>query len=81
MAGYGATNNSALTAMDLAILNAIGDFLDLVPALNPSLFPNYDAMSPEELQRAVRGESWWGFQGLEKETTRRWRLPGFALDS
>jgi hypothetical protein len=55
VAGYGSTNGTALTAMDFAVLNAIGDFLDLVPALQPSMTPDYDRMTPNELLSAVRG--------------------------
>lgn len=51
--GYGLTNQSRLSTMDFAVLNAIGDFLDLVPALNPSAFPDYDSMSPDELTRSI----------------------------
>ena len=55
VAGIASVNATLLSTMDLAVLNAIGDFLDLVPALDPSTIPDFATMEPDALK--VRGRS------------------------
>ena len=54
--GYGSTSEAPLTVLQFQMLAAIGDLLDLIPALNPGApgDPDWSAMNDTELMTRVR---------------------------
>lgn len=48
------------------MLNGVGDFLDLLPALDKNIRPNWDKMSPNEIKRKVQKK--FSFLFLKKKT-------------
>jgi hypothetical protein len=59
VAGYNATAPGAqnLTVFQLQTLNAIGDALDLIPALTPEYAPDWDNMTPAEVIKNFRSRN------------------------
>jgi hypothetical protein len=51
--GYNQYSDKKLSVFSFQMLNGVGDFLDLLPALDKHIRPNWDKMSPNEIKRKI----------------------------
>ena len=47
--GYNAVSGSPISRFEFQLLNAVGDLIDLIGALDPSSAPDWDNMTPKEV--------------------------------
>jgi hypothetical protein len=57
VAGYNSVSPDQVSLYEMQLVQATGDLLDLIPALNPSEAPQWHTMKPKEVMTAVRKRS------------------------
>ena len=53
-AGYNATGNNTLTEFAFQMLNGVGDFFDIIPAVCKEYRPNFENMTKPEIDEYIR---------------------------